>query len=177
VGSSSRDIRLTGSFNVSGGATSTPTPTPGPSSTATPTPTPAFTATPTPSPTPGPINLALNKTATASSTETSSYPASYAFDGSASTRWSSAFSDPQWIYVDLGGTYNITKVVLKWEAAYGKSYQIQTSADAAAWTSIYSTTTGAGGTETLTVSGSGRYIRMYGTARGTTYGIRSGSLK
>lgn len=40
----------------------------------------------------------------------------------------------------------------------------------AAWTTIYSTTTGAGGTETLTVNGSGRYVRMVGTARATGYG-------
>jgi mannan endo-1,4-beta-mannosidase len=70
----------------------------------------------------------------------------------------------------LGATYNITQVVLKWEAAYGKSYKIQTSADASTWTDIYSTTTGDGGTDTLTVSGSGRYVRMYGTVRATTYG-------
>jgi hypothetical protein len=61
-------------------------------------------------------------------------------------------------------------VVLRWEAAYGKAYQIQTSNDAATWTTIYSTTTGKGGVETLNASGSGRYVRMYGTARGTFYG-------
>ena len=38
------------------------------------------------------------------------------------------------------------------------------------WTTIYSTTTVAGGTETLSVTGSGRYIRMYGTARASGYG-------
>ena len=38
------------------------------------------------------------------------------------------------------------------------------------WTTIYSTTTGTGGTQTLSVTGSGRYIRMYGTARATPYG-------
>ena len=32
------------------------------------------------------------------------------------------------------------------------------------------TTTGAGGTQTLNVTGTGRYVRMYGTARGTGYG-------
>ena len=52
----------------------------------------------------------------------------------------------------------------------GKAYQIQTSNDGSAWTPVYSTTTGPGGTETLNVTGSGRYIRMYGTARNTGYG-------
>ena len=49
-------------------------------------------------------------------------------------------SDPQWIRVDLGATATITHVNLNWEAAYGKAYQIQTSADGNAWTTIYTTT-------------------------------------
>jgi beta-glucosidase len=114
--------------------------------------------------------LSQGKPATASSTESASYPASYAVDASTTTRWSSAFSDPQWLQVDLGQTASITKVVLTWESAYGKAFQIQVSNDATTWTSIYTTTTGTGGTQTLAVSGSGRYVRMYGTARATAYG-------
>jgi beta-glucosidase len=98
------------------------------------------------------------------------YPASAAVDGSLTTRWSSAFSDPQWLDVDLGATHTINQVVLYWENAYGKAFQIQTSNDNATWTTIFSTTTGTGGTQTLNVSGSGRYIRVYGTVRGTGYG-------
>jgi beta-glucanase (GH16 family) len=128
-------------------------------------------STPPPSsPPPGGTNLAQGKTATASSTENGSFPASAAVDGNTGTRWSSAFSDPQWLQVDLGATHSINKVVLNWEAAYGKAFQIQTSNDATNWTTIYSTTTGTGGTQTLNVSGSGRYVRMYGTARATQYG-------
>jgi hypothetical protein len=118
----------------------------------------------------GTTNVALGKTATASSTENVGTPASDAVDGNAGTRWSSAFSDPQWLQVDLGSTQSICKVTLTWETAYGTAFQIQTSNDATNWTSIYSTTTGTGGTQALTVSGSGRYIRMYGTARATQYG-------
>jgi len=98
------------------------------------------------------------------------YPCANAVDGSTTTRWSSAFSDPQSIYVDLGATHSISQVILNWEAAYGRSFQIQTSNDAVNWTSIYSTTTGTGGVQTLNVSGSGRYVRMYGTTRATAYG-------
>jgi alpha-L-fucosidase len=132
----------------------------------TPTPTPTPTSTPTPG---GGTNLALGKTVTVSSIA-DNCPGPNAVDGSGSTRWSSAYSDPQWIYVDLGATYSITQVVLKWEAAYASSYKIQTSTDASNWTDIYSTTTGDGGTDTLNVSGSGRYVRMYGTVRATSYG-------
>jgi hypothetical protein len=114
--------------------------------------------------------LSQGKTATASSVENASFPASAAVDGSTSTRWSSAFSDPQWLEVDLGATASISQVVLDWETAYATAFQIQTSADGTNWTTIYSTTNGTGGTQTLSVSGGGRYIRMYGTARATPYG-------
>src|ERR1017187_3173966 len=118
----------------------------------------------------GTTTLALNKTATASSLENAGSPASNAVDGNLGTRWSSAFSDPQWLEVDLGSTQSICQVTLNWEAAYGKAFQIQTSPDGTTWTPVYSTTTGTGGTQTLAVTGSGRYLRMYGTTRGTQYG-------
>ncbi len=118
----------------------------------------------------GTTNLALNRPATASSLENSGFPASNAVDGNTGTRWSSQFADPQWIQIDLGSTQSICQVVLQWETASGKAYQIQTSDDASNWTTIYSTTTGPGGTETLNATGSGRYIRMSGTARNTQYG-------
>ncbi|MFF2815115.1 discoidin domain-containing protein [Kitasatospora cineracea] len=115
-------------------------------------------------------NAAQGKTATASSTENGGTPASSAVDGNLGTRWSSAAADPQWLQVDLGSVQQLCQVDLKWEAAYGKAYQIQASNDGSTWATIYSTTTGAGGNETLNVSGSGRYVRMYGTQRATNYG-------
>ncbi|GAA5195260.1 hypothetical protein GCM10023322_61590 [Rugosimonospora acidiphila] len=107
---------------------------------------------------------------TASSTENATFPAGNATDGNTGTRWSSAFSDPQWLQVDLGATHSISRVVLNWEPAYGRAFQIQTSTNGSTWTSIYSTTGGTGGVQTLNVTGSGRYVRMYGTARATAYG-------
>ena len=116
------------------------------------------------------VLLSQGQPATASSLENASFPASNAVDGNTGTRWSSAFSDPQWLQVDLGASASITQVVLQWEAAYATAFQIQTSPDGTNWTSIFSTTTGTGGTQTLNVTGTGRYIRMYGTARATPYG-------
>jgi len=116
-------------------------------------------------------NLALGRPASASSLETSAYPASLAFDGSASSRWSSSYVDPSWISVDLGSAKSINRVVLKWEAAYGKAYQIQVSSDNASWTTVYTRTGGTGGTETLDFTAtSGRYVRLLGSARGTQWG-------
>ncbi|TVZ06154.1 hypothetical protein EAS64_01545 [Trebonia kvetii] len=118
----------------------------------------------------GTTNVALNQPTTASSLENAGFTAAAATDGNTGTRWSSAFSDPQWLDVDLGSTKSICKVTLDWEAAYATAFQIQVSPDNTNWTTIYSTTAGTGGTQNLTVSGSGRYIRMYGTARATQYG-------
>jgi chitosanase len=116
--------------------------------------------------------LSQGKPATSSSNELSSLGPGNAVDGNTGTRWASAEGvDPQWIRVDLGGTKTITHVNLSWEAAYGKSYQVQTSADGSAWTNVFSTTTGNGATDDLTgLNGTGRYVRVLGTARGTTYG-------
>jgi F5/8 type C domain/Beta-1,3-glucanase len=118
----------------------------------------------------GTSDAALNKPTTASSLENNTFTPGGATDGNTGTRWSSAFSDPQWLDVDLGSTQTVCGVSIDWEAAYATAFQIQTSNDNATWTTIYSTTTGTGGTQALTVSGSGRYIRMYGTARATQYG-------
>jgi hypothetical protein len=115
-------------------------------------------------------NAALNHPATASSTENATFPAASAFDGNTGTRWSSAFSDPQWVQVDLGSSQTICQVSLNWEAAFAKAFQIQTSPDGTTWTTIFSTTTGSGGIQTLNVSGTGRFVRMNGTVRGTQFG-------
>src|SRR5688572_28323206 len=93
-------------------------------------------------------NLALNRPTTCSPTP--QFPCAEAVDGNATaTRWASAQGvDPQFFQVDLGATYNISRVVLIWEAAYASGYQIQVSGAAAGpWTTIFSTTTGNGATD------------------------------
>lgn len=112
-------------------------------------------------------NLAFNQPVAVSSGTN----AGSAVDGSFATRWSSDYSDPQWISVDLGAICRVDTIRLQWETAYAKSYQIQFSTNNVSWTTNYSTTTGAGGVEILTLtSAPARYVRMYGTQRGTTYG-------
>ena len=117
----------------------------------------------------GPL-ISQGRPATASSAEGDGLAAPFAVDGNPGTRWSSQFSDPQWIQVDLGQTAAIDQVVLSWEAAYATAFRVETSTDGTAWTQIYATTAGTGGTQTLTVNGSGRYVRVYGTARATGWG-------
>jgi endo-1,3(4)-beta-glucanase len=119
---------------------------------------------------PGATPLSLNKPVTVSSVE-APFAGSSAVDGDGGTRWASAAGvDPQWIVIDLGQSRSITRVKLEWEAAFGKSYKLQASADGSVWSDLYSTTTGDGGTDDVTLSGTGRYVRMLGTERGTAFG-------
>ncbi|WP_369241551.1 discoidin domain-containing protein [Streptomyces sp. R21] len=116
--------------------------------------------------------ISNGRPATASSVESSALGPQNAVDGAPATRWASAEGkDPQWISVDLGATADVTRVALRWEAAYAKAYRIEVSADGATWTRLASETAGNGGTDDWTaLSGQGRYLRVYGTARGTSYG-------
>ncbi len=119
----------------------------------------------------GTTNVALHQPATASSVEASRLSAGNAVDGDSGTRWSSAFSDPQWLQVDLGTSTTVCQVVITWQTSYAKAFQLQVSPDGVGnWTSVYSTTTGTGGTQTIALNGTGRFIRMYGTTRATGYG-------
>jgi hypothetical protein len=86
--------------------------------------------------------ISQGRTATASSTESAAFPASAAVDGNPGTRWSSAFSDPQWLQVDLGASATITSVVLDWEAAYARNFTIKASTNGSSWTTLNTTTNG-----------------------------------
>ncbi|HUX84397.1 MAG TPA: discoidin domain-containing protein, partial [Chitinophagaceae bacterium] len=115
-------------------------------------------------------NIALNKPATASSIENGTLGPDNAFDGSLGTRWSSQFSDPQFISVDLGQEYNICQVSLEWERALGKDFSIQVSDDGIQWTTVQSIFGNNQAFNSIPMNARGRYVRMYGTARGTIYG-------
>ena len=114
-------------------------------------------------------NLALNKSVTTSSQE-GAFGGDLAVDGDDQTRWSSLFSDPQFISVDLENIYQINEVVLLWEVASAKSYEIQTSIDNNSWVTIYSTANANGGTEAINLNGQGRFIRLNLLSRNTEYG-------
>jgi hypothetical protein len=117
-------------------------------------------------------NLALNKTTTTSSVEVAGLEGAKAVDGSSTTRWSSAYTDTEWIYVDLGASYNVNRVKITWEAAYGKNYKVQIAASTAGpWTDMKSITGNTALENDHTgLTGSGRYIRMLGSLRGTVWG-------
>ncbi|MEV6950471.1 discoidin domain-containing protein [Streptomyces sp. NPDC051183] len=117
-----------------------------------------------------PTLLSQGRPATASSLEGAGTPAGAAVDGDNGTRWSSQFADPQWIQVDLGAAAQLSQVVLRWETAAAKAYRIELSTDGSTWSTAHSTTAGTGGTATHDITGTARYVRMYGTQRTTVYG-------
>ncbi len=117
-----------------------------------------------------PENLAYHKPVIVSSIEGTGLEGEKAVDGFYTTRWSSQFSDPQFIAVDLGEVYEIDKVVLFWETAYGKSYVIQTSIDSVSWTPAAGVSNGDGGIDIIPLTERARFVRMYGFQRGTQWG-------
>lgn len=117
------------------------------------------------------VNLARGKQVTVSSTEASGNIASNAVDGNTSTRWASTNADQQYYIVDLGSAQSVSSVILQWEAAYAKQFQIQTSTDNINWNTVYSNYSNTGGTNTITFpSTTARYVKMYAFQRATTYG-------
>jgi uncharacterized protein YvpB len=115
-------------------------------------------------------NLALGKPVWVSSIEGPGLEGWRATDGNMGTRWSSQFSDPQQIFVDLGQNRTFNQVVLRWETAYGKRFGIYYWTGSQ-WQNVYWTDDGRGGTNTINFSPvTARYVSMYGIERGTRWG-------
>ena len=114
-------------------------------------------------------NIALTKTATASSIENGEYDASKAFDGNMATRWSSAFTDNEWIMVDLGAVSYVESVELQWEAAYALNSEILLSNDGVNWTSK-PVLKSQGIADRVYIFGQARYVKVKGNLRATPYG-------
>jgi hypothetical protein len=129
-------------------------------------------ATPTPTATPDPdVNLALNAPVVVSSSQDLSHGGAMAVDGDLATAWQTAKAvgknklPSEWIAVDLGSSVSIGQVVLEWGDNYAIEYVIQVSEDNSNWTTVYSTASGDGGNDTITLSPtSARYLRMDSSA-------------
>lgn len=134
-------------------------------------------------------NLALNKTATASNMETyngATYTAAMAVDGidnSFSNRWSAPVTSAgatqtEWIKVDLGASYNLSKVVISWENANADSYYIMAANSNitpdptnAAWSKVnFTGLPNQVRTDNQTVAITGRYLAIYCYHKSQAYG-------
>jgi hypothetical protein len=114
-------------------------------------------------------NLALGKMATASASPIQSV--ANAFDGDGKTRWESAYTDAEYITVDLGAVQKIDRIRLTWESALGKDFTLDVSNDGTTWqTAVTVTGNTSTSNEYVNLGKTGRYVRMNGTARATAYG-------
>ena len=115
------------------------------------------------------VDRALNQPVLASSFVNGN-AATNAVDADYTTMWSSAAADNQWIYVDLGSTFNLTGIYLTWGPNYGAVYILQVSSDAINWTGAYTNNAGTGGIDRIGVNVVGRYVRLLGIHSGTGNG-------
>jgi cysteine-rich repeat protein len=118
----------------------------------------------------GTTKLSTSATASASSVETAGYEANKANDNNTGTRWSSQYSDNQWLQVNLGARKNVSSLVIDWEAAYANQFKIQLSDNGTDWALFGEYSKGNDGDDTITINKPAQYVRMQGVKRGTTYG-------
>ena len=97
-------------------------------------------------------NRALGRPATASSFQptgpTGPLAPAFAFDGNYTTRWASDWSNHSGSR-SISARQSFNRILLAWEDAHARSYQVQTSNDGANWTTVFSTTAGNGGFDDL----------------------------
>lgn len=123
---------------------------------------------------PDQINRAQGRRTWASASETGfgNENPNFATDGDLNTRWSSPWQDAHWLAVDLGRVIEVSSLVLRWEAAFGREYDLQVSYDGQRWRTVHEERAGDGGIDAVALPqpAPARFIRMVGLRRGTTWG-------
>jgi murein DD-endopeptidase MepM/ murein hydrolase activator NlpD len=116
-------------------------------------------------------NYAAGKSVYASSVENSNFTPRKCVDGNLYTRWSSRFSDRQWLYVNLGTTRTVDMVSIRWETAYAKRFGVYVWTGSY-WKNVYWTNNGRGGTNIIRFSAQNtRYVLISAYERGTPWGV------
>lgn len=109
--------------------------------------------------------------ATASGVQAPEFSARNAIDGRDNTRWSSPFSDPQWLRIDTGSECTLSGFMIRWESAYSSAYQIDVSLDGRNWETVYETDRGDGNTDYIFIEPvRARFFRIMGLKRATGWG-------
>jgi hypothetical protein len=108
--------------------------------------------------------------AAASSAQFSYTPASAAIDQDWGTRWSSNFTDNEWLAVDLGTKARVDSVRITWEHAFAQQFAVQSGTSLTGpWTTVV-TATGQFGPQTVALGVTTRFLRVLGIKRATAYG-------
>ncbi len=129
-----------------------------------PPPTPTATQVPN-------VNLALNRPVEVSSFSDGGHAGGMAVDGNSATSWHTERAKgknrlpAEWMSVDLGSSQTVGRVELAWAENYATGYIIQLSEGNNAWSTVYSTTSGNGGNDSITFSPiQARYVQMVSSA-------------
>lgn len=118
-----------------------------------------------------PSLLSAGCAVTASSVESEAFAPANACDGSRTSRWSSAFTDTEWILLDLGAERRVEAVALDWENAFAREYRLDISRDGKTWRNLHAKRDGKGGREEIIgISAAGRYVRLTGAKRAGDWG-------
>lgn len=115
----------------------------------------------------GNTNIAVGKPVTVLN-QWSFDPASNAVDANSGSFWANDATRPDtnYLFVDLLQSYTVCKVKVNWAGDYpGKNYLIQTSTNTSDWTTIATRTNNTAFVDSFTVIGTGRYVRIYMTAK------------
>ncbi len=123
---------------------------------------------------PDQVDRALGAGVTVSSNDTVAFSFSSSnniVDGNNFSRWQATANASQWVKLDLGISYSINQIVIRWgNKAYAKQYSVQASNNDSGWQVLTSVLGGTGGTnyvETLSgLHGSGRYVYFLLQAQG-----------
>lgn len=111
------------------------------------------------------VNIASKKTNHASSELNTASKSSSAFDGNIQTKWvSQENSDSEWIQVDLGDLYDVSRVKLYWDHQGANQYKLLVSKDGKNFTEMYEENNGVPGILDLQLDKSipARYVKMQG---------------
>jgi hypothetical protein len=108
-------------------------------------------------------NLASNRAAYQSDFKGYFDMAHLVTDGQKETQWTSPFVDNEWMYIDLGKSYDINRIIIYWGENYGEEYKLLVSTDKFAWQEIFHQKKGKGKKERITFpTVKGRYVKFQG---------------
>ncbi len=116
-------------------------------------------------------NVGTKGEAASSSNEANHLSPDKAIDGNLSTRWSSQYSDDQFLEVDLRAKRQICGIHIHWEVALGRDYLILASDDKVSYDTIATIVDNTSFIDTIaSLDAQARYIKMQGLRRGSPYG-------
>lgn len=118
------------------------------------------------------LDLARGCHTQSSSSTSPAHDSSRVVDDDPNTLCKLGASDDQWLSIDLADVFSLSRIDVRWEAAYAQSYLIQGSSDGNAWTTMKSEVGREGWVATQLPLGSiARWVRIFGDKRSARCGL------